>query len=614
MDLGGWLRSFGLEQYEAAFRENAIDAEVLPDLTDQDLEKLGVLLGHRRKLLRAIANLQESEKSPTVAVPITPPAASPPLDAAERRQITVLFCDLVGSTSLAGRLDAEDFRDVIRKYHRCCGEIVTKFDGSIAQFLGDGVMVRFGYPKAHEDDADRSVRCGLEMIKAVRTLKVATETKLEVRIGIATGVVVVGDQSSSEVGETPNLAARLQGLAEPGSIVIADSTKKLIGDFFECHDMGTVGVKGYSDPIQAWQVLALSHVESRFEALRSHELTPLVGREEELELLLRRWRQVKKGEGRVVLLSGEPGIGKSRLVTAFAEQIATEPHTRLQYFFSAYHQTSSLYAVMSQLGRAAGFNRNDDPTARFDKLEALLRETATTPEDVALIADLLSLPASDRYPALDLTPQQHKNKTFAALLRQFEALARERPVMMVFEDVHWSDPSSRELLDLAINRIQGLPILLFVTFRPEFEAHWTGQSRVTTLVLNRLDRPDGTALVRRMLATQPLPEGVVDDIVQRTDGVPLFLEELTKAILESGAPSQEIVSVIPAAKLAVPATLHASLMARLDRLGPAAKQTAQVGAAIGREFAYELLAAVAERPENELHLALDHLVGAGLVF
>jgi class 3 adenylate cyclase/tetratricopeptide (TPR) repeat protein len=518
-----------------------------------------------------------------------------------------MFSDLVGSTALAARMDPEDLRDVIGSYHRFCAEIVVKFDGSVAQYLGDGVMVRFGYPKAHEDDADRAVRCGLDMIKAVAALKVPNENKLEVRVGIATGVVVVGDQSSSEVGETPNLAARLQSLAQPGSIIIADSTKKLIGDLFECRDMGTVTVKGYDDPVQAWQVLALSKIESRFEALRSHELTPLVGREEELELLMRRWQQAKEGEGCVVLLSGEPGIGKSRLVAAFAEQIANEPHNQLQYFFSPYHQSTALYPIIRQLGLAAWFQRDDTASTRLDKLDALLARTATTAEDAALIADLLSLPASDRYPPLDLSPQQHKDKTFGALLRQLEALTRERPVLMVFEDVHWSDPTSRELLDLTIERIREVPILLLITFGPEFEPPWTGHSQVTTLVLNRLDRPDGTALVRRMLGAQALPEDVVNEIVERTDGVPLFLEELTKAVLDSESPTQEILS-------AVPATLHASLMARLDRLGTSAKQTAQVGAAIGREFSYELLVVTAERPEKELQVALDQLVGAGLIF
>jgi class 3 adenylate cyclase len=602
-DIRSWLAELGLGKYAEAFFSNAIDLDVVRELTEADLKDLGVdAMGDRKRLLRAIATLAPANAS--AAQTTTTPLSSTD---AERRQITVLFCDLVGSTALASRLDAEDLRDVIRTYHKCCADIVSKYDGSIAQYLGDGVMVRFGYPKAHEDDADRAVRCGLTMIKAVGALKVSAETKLEVRVGIATGVVVVGDQASSEVGETPNLAARLQDLAQPGSIIIADSTKKLIGDLFECRDMGSVTIKGYDDLIQAWQVLALSHVESRFEALRAHELTPLVGREEELELLMRRWRQAKEGGGRVVLLSGEPGIGKSRLVTAFAEQIANESHTLLQYFFSPYHQTSALYPIIRQLGHAAWFKRDDNASTRLDKLGSLLARTATSAEDAALIADLLSLPASDRYPPLNLSPQQHKDKTFEALLRQLEALTRARSVMMVFEDVHWSDHSSRELLDLTIDRIQELPMLLLVTFRPEFEPPWTGHSRVTTLVLNRLERPDGTALVRRMSGAEALPEDIVNAIVERTDGVPLFLEELTKAILDSGVPTQDIVS-------AVPATLQASLMERLDRLGTSAKQTAQVGAAIGREFSYEVLVASAERPEKELQVALDQLVGAGLIF
>jgi class 3 adenylate cyclase len=610
-DIQSWLAEQGLAKYAEAFTNNDIDLDVLPELTDADLKDLGITsLGDRKRLLKAIASMG----APTP--PATSSGTSPSSTGAERRQITVLFCDLVGSTALANRLDAEDVRDVIHTYHKCCADIVGNYDGSIAQYLGDGVMVRFGYPKAHEDDADRAIRCGLEMIKAVGALKVPTAAKLEARVGIATGVVVVGDQSSSEVGETPNLAARLQSLAHPGSIIIADSTKMLIGGLFECRDMGTVTVKGYEHPVQAWQVLALSKIESRFEALRSHELTPLVGRDDELELLLRRWRQAKEGEGQVVLFSGEPGIGKSRLVAEFQDRIATEPYTCLQYFFSPYHATSALYPVISQLGHAAKFHRDDDAAARLDKLDALLARAGTTIEDAALIADLLALPANDRYPPLDLTPQQRKDKTFAALLRQLEALTREQPVLMVFEDAHWSDPSSRELLDLTIERIKGLPALLFVTFRPEFEPPWRGQSQVMTLTLSRLNRRNGAVLAKRMVGNKGLPDHVVDDIVERADGVPLFVEELTKSVMERGLRAEDLRNAIasaPSPALSVPATLHAPLMARLDALGPA-KEVAQIGSAIGREFSFELVSAVAGQRQTELRVGLDKLVDAGLIF
>src|SRR5262249_52420474 len=436
-------------------------------------------------LLSATSTSRPARSSPT-------PSFNDPSSPTERRQITVLFCDLVGSTSLAARLDAEDLRDLVRVYHARCDEIVREFDGSVAQFLGDGVMARFGYPVAHEDDAERAIRCGLEMIEAVRML--GAGMKLEARVGIATGVVVVGDQLGMEptleraaVGEAPNLAARLQSRAQPSCLVIADRTKRLIGNLFNCQDIGSVSVKGYDEPIRAWRVLGLGKVESRFKALRPGD-GPLIGREEEIELLRRRWAQTKSGEDRVILLCGQPGIGKSRLVATFLDGIAGEPHTRLQYFFSPYHQSSALYPVISQLGHAARFERDDDATVRLAKLDTLLARTSTAPDDAALIADLLSLPAASRYPPLDLTPQQRKSRTLQALVRQLQALSRAQPVLMVFEDAHWSDPSTLELLDLIIERVQALPVVLVVTFRPEFEPPWTGHSQVSTLVLNQLDR------------------------------------------------------------------------------------------------------------------------------
>ena len=616
MDIAAWLRGLGLEQYEQAFRDNAIDAEVLPELTDADLEKLGMLLGHRKRLLKAIVELRPSTSHPdpsTDEIAVQTRAAEP---SAERRQLTVMFVDLVGSTALASRLDPEDLREIIGAYHRCVADTVAHFGGFVAKYMGDGVLVYFGYPQAHENAAEQAVRAGLALVDAVRRLQ--QPEPLRVRIGIATGQVVVGDlitsgegQERGVVGETPNLAARLQALAEPDAVVIGPQTRQLVGDLFEYRDLGAVEVKGFPEPIHPYQVVWESAVESRFEALHGATPTPLVGREEEVDLLQRHWHRAKGGEGRVVLLSGEPGIGKSRLTVALQERLQNEPHTRLRYFCSPHHQDSALHPTIAQLGRAAGFERDDTPERKLDKLAALL--AAASPEDGALLAELLSLPTEGRFPPLQLTPQRKKEKTFEALLRQLEDLARQGPVLMLFEDVHWIDPSSRELLDLVIERVPRLPVLLLVTFRPEFQPPWTGQAHVTNLVLNRLDRREGAALVQRVVGTGELPSDVVAEIIERTDGVPLFVEELTKAVLEGGN-AGIVLSRAAATALNVPATLHASLMARLDRLGSAAKEVAQVGAVLGREFSYELLAAVAQRNAAELNAALDQLVGAGLAF
>jgi class 3 adenylate cyclase len=546
-------------------------------------------------------------------------AASPlpaaPVSSAERRQLTVFFCDLVGSTALASRLDPEDLREIIGMYHRCVAETVARFDSFVAKYMGDGVLVYFGYPRAHEDDAEQAVRAGLALVDAVGRLQ--APEPLRVRVGIDTGQVVVGDLITSGdghergvVGETPNLAARLQAHAEPGTVVIGPQTRRLLGGLFECHDLGAIEVKGFPEPVHAYQVVGVSAIESRFEALHGATLTPLVGREEQMDLLLRQWYRAKPGEGRVVLLSGEPGIGKSRLTAAFDEQIEKEPHTRMRYFCSPQRQDSALHPFVAQLERAAGFEREDTPKVKLAKL-ALLAPVSL--EDGALLADLLSLPAEGRLPSLQLSPQRKKEKTFEALLQQLEAFARQRPVLMLFEDVHWIDPSSRELLDLVVERVPHLPVLVLITFRPEFQPPWSGQAQVTVLVLNRLDRGQGATLVRGVVGAGALPDDVVAEIVKRTDGVPLFVEEMAKAVLEGGnAGTAFLRAGTPAPN--VPAALQASLMARLDRLGPAAREVAQVGAALGREFSYELLAAVAQRNVAELDAALDQLVGAGLAF
>jgi predicted ATPase len=485
--------------------------------------------------------------------------------------------------------------------------------------MGDGVLIYFGYPEAHEDDAERAVRAGLAVIDAVGQL--ATPEPLNVRIGIASGVVVVGDligagaaQERGVVGETPNLAARLQALARPGTLVVADSTRRQLGTLFEIEDLGPQPLAGFAEPQPAWRVVGESGVASRFEALRSGT-TPLIGRDEELDLLVRRWRQAKLGDGRVALVSGEPGIGKSRLTAALSQHIETEPHTRLRYFCSPHDQDSALYPFIGQLERVAGFTRDDTTATKLDKLEALLDDGAE-PGDIALIAEMLSLSGGGHFPPLDLSPQRKKERTLAALLRQLQALARRRPVLMIFEDLHWIDPTSREALDLTVEKITGLPVLLVATYRPEFQPPWVGGSQVTVIALNRLGRSDGATLVHRLAGDLgALPPDVVDEIVERTDGVPLFVEELTKAVVEAGADRGSIsISAVPASSLAVPATLHASLLGRLDRLGPVAKNVAQVGAAIGRDFSYELLATAGQLAEPELQEALRRLVEAGLVF
>jgi class 3 adenylate cyclase/tetratricopeptide (TPR) repeat protein len=549
---------------------------------------------------------------------------APRTDTAERRQLTVMFCDLVGSTALASRLDPEDMREVLGAYHKCVAETIGRYDGFVARYMGDGVLAYFGYPHAHEDDAERAVRAGLAQIEAVRHLQ--TPERLQIRIGIGTGLVVVGDLAGvgearewDIVGETPNLAARLQALAEPNAVVIGPRTRRDLGNLFEYRDLGAVELKGFAEPVQAYQVLHPSAMQSRFEALHSAELTPLVGRDEEIELLLRRWQQTKSGDGQVVLLSGEAGIGKSRITTALEEKLRSEPHTRLRYFCSPYHAESVLHPTISQLEHAAGFKREDSPGAKFDKLAALLVRTAATSEEVALLAELLSLPVAEADAAVHrLSPQQKKERTFATLAAQLEGLARQAPVLMLFEDAHWADPSSRELLDRIVERATRLPVLLVITFRPEYQPPWASSPHVTALTLNRLDRREGAALVEKVTGDNALPAAIVSEIVERTDGVPLFLEELTKAVLEAAilgaGEGRKAVSAFPARSLAVPATLHASLMARLDRLGPTAKEIAQVGAAIGGDFSYELLAAVAQRNEAELRDALRRLVEAGLVF
>jgi class 3 adenylate cyclase/tetratricopeptide (TPR) repeat protein len=610
-----WLAHFGLSRLEAIFRDNGIDLDILASLTDDDLRKLGFSFGDRRRVLTA------------VLATVAPAASAVPQPAApaeaERRQLTVLFCDLAGSTALSARLDPEDLREVIRAYQETCAAVITRHDGFVAKFMGDGLLAYFGYPRAHEDEAERTVRAALDIVASVGGLQTPAREALQVRIGIATGLVVVGDligmgaaQEQSVVGETPNLAARLQALAGPNAVVIGEATRRQVGGLFDLRDLGVQTLKGFAAAQRAWQVLGESNVASRFEALHP-AATALVGRDEEIDLLLRRWARAKDSAGQVVLLSGEPGIGKSRIAAVLQDRLRDEPHITLRYFGSPHHRDSPLQPFIAHLEGAAGIAREDLPETRLVKLEAQLLQSEESPaETFAVLADLLNLPTEGGHSAPSVGPQRKRELTFAALLQQLDRLSQREPVLMLFEDVHWIDPTSCDLLGQIVEQVPRLRLLLVVTARPEFRAPWSSAAHVTVLALSRLGAREGRALADLVAGSKRLPDEIVSQIVERADGVPLFVEELTKTVLESGLLREQngrFVSDGALPPLAVPTSLHGSLMARLDRLGPA-KQIAQIGAAIGRQFSHELVAAVARLREAQLGEALDQLVGSELVF
>ena len=603
-----WLASIGLSEYAQPFADNAIDLSVVRHLTEQDLKDLGVPLGHRRKMLRAIAELNP---------------AAPTRDEAERRLLTVMFCDLVGSAALAARLDPEDMWGVIACYHACIGEVVAPYEGMIARYMGDGALVYFGYPRAQEDEAEQAVRAALALVDAVPKLRTNVEAALQVRIGIATGTVVVSeiliDETPAEkavIGETPNLAARLQALAEPGTVLICPQTHRLTAGHFDYRDLGAIALKGWAEPVPVWQVLRPTGVASRFEAMHKTKLPPLFGREEEIELLLRRWRYASQGEGRVVVLTGEPGIGKSHIALALEERLESQPHITLRYFCSAHHTNSALFPFIGQLERAAGFERTDSVTEKLSKLDALIAQSTADSEHVAVLANLLALPTNGRYQLQELSPQKRKEKTLAALLAQLDGLAGRQPVLIIFEDIHWIDPTSLELLTATVEHVPQIRVLLLATARPEFTLPWPSYPHMTTVPLTRLGRREGAALVERVTNGKRLPKEVMDEILARTDGIPLFIEELTKTVLESGLLQEQNGNYVlerPLPALAIPTTLHASLMARLDRLAPV-REVAQIGAVAGREFHYELINAVAGLPAERLEEALGQLVRSELIF
>ena len=572
MDVGVWLRGLGLAQYEAAFRENEIDDAVLSKLTVEDLKDIGVaVVGHRRKIMSAIEELNapsaaraeaETKSSTQIAV-----AAVAPPDAAERRQLTVMFSDLVGSTALSARLDPEDMREIIRAYQDACSGAIARYDGFVAKFMGDGVLAYFGFPRAHEEDAERAVRAGLEIAAVVPKLEPRAGERLKVRIGVATGVVVVGDlvgqgsaQEQAVVGDTPNLAARLQALAEPGAIVIAESTRRLLGGAFELKPLGAQTLKGFDAPVPAWTVVREAENVSRFEAARSQGLTPFVGREHEVALLMDRWRDASEGEGQVVLLSGEAGIGKSRSLVALRERIGDEPHMRVRYQCSPHHVNDAFYPISSQIWHAAGFVSGEPATARLEKLEAMIARSWLDAKDIApFLAALLSVPGEGRYPPLEMALPEQKERTIAALLALFEGLTRDAPVLALLEDAHWIDPTSLDVFSRLVDRLPGMRALLVITFRPEFPPPWFGRANVSSLALSRFGRRQVLAMVDRVVGGNALPTEVLDQIVAKTDGVPLFVEELTKTVLESDLLREENGAYVLRAALtplAIPSTLR----------------------------------------------------------
>lgn len=623
--IAAWLEEQGLGHHAQTFAEHDIDLETVLDLDDGHLREMGLSLGHRLKLMKAIGDLRRARGLRAESAPAAAAAAAQPKAAAEgeRRQLTVMFCDLAGSTELSARLDPEDMRDIMRAYQSACAAAIARYDGYLAKFLGDGVLAFFGYPRSHEDAAERAVRAALGIVDTVAHLPPRGGHRLAVRIGIATGLVVVGEVVAADgagelsaIGETPNLAARLQSTAEANAIVIGDATHALTRGTFRYAEIPGLMLKGIPGPVRAWRVLGEAQA-SRFEAAHSAGMSAFTGREQEVALLLSRWEQAAAGEGQVVLLCGEAGIGKSRIAEQFRLRVAQTDHVRLRYQCSPFHVNSPLHPAIAQLEHAAGIAAEDAGRARLSKLEALLRPT--TPDMAAVVplfAALLNIRLGDAYAPLELTPDLVRRRTLAAMTAQLVTLARDRPVFWLIEDVHWIDPTTREAVGQSLERIRDARVFVLITFRPEFVAPWAQMPHVTALTLNRLSRRQSAELIQNLASGRALPPEILEQVLAKTDGIPLFIEELTKSVLESGLLAErdgrfELAG--PLAPLAIPATLQDSLMARLDRLSPV-KEVAQVGAAIGREFGYGMIAAVAPMGENLLGEALSQLVGAELVY
>ncbi len=629
--VSAWLENLGLGTYREAFEKNAITWEVLTELNQGDLESLGVLLGHRKTLLRAIAQLSQPAEGMSLGpVPLAVSPDTPPFpaeqDQAERRQLTVLFCDLVDSTALSRRLDPEDLQDVIRRFLDACSQNISRFNGYIAKYMGDGMLVYFGYPQAHENDAERALHAGLAILEKVKALQQDNphpELRIAARIGIATGHVVVGElmgqdtaKERSVFGETPNLAARLQALAQPNQLIIDPVTKRLVGKEFEFADHGAFPLKGFDKPIQTWQVLSIRLAASRFESSRSSHLTNFVGREQELALLLGRWREANDGEGQVVLLSGEAGIGKSRIVLILCDRLADARYQTIQFQCSPYHLNTALYPATTFLRQAAGLATQDSAQEQLNKLDAWARESGIERQDtVSWLADLLSIRGEHQDPPLTVSAETRKHMTLEAIVHSLHALADHDPMLFIVEDAHWIDPTTLDLLTRIIDRIRQMRMLLLITFRPTFKPVWSEYSHVTFLTLSRLPRRQSVELVAAMTGGKGLPPTVQQAILAKTDGVPLYIEALTENVLASGLLTEGNESFTlkgPLKELPIPDSLHALLMERVDRLGPA-KEIVQTGAAIGREFTYDLLQATLDATDSQLRNALDLFVTSGLI-
>lgn len=630
--VSAWLESLGLDGYREVFQQNAITWDVLPELNDGDLASLGVVLGHRKKLMRAIAQLSQSGASNDLApLPIatSPEVVSfpPRRDQAERRQLTVMFCDLVGSTAMARRLDPEDFQAAARHFLDTCSEAIGRFNGYIAKYMGDGLLVYFGYPHAHEHDAERAVHAGLAVLELVKALPREhyheQEFEIAARIGIATGPVMVGElmgqdtaKERSVFGETPNLASRLQGLAAPNQLIVDSVTKRLVGGEFECADRGIVALKGFETPVQIWQVVSAKPSASRFESYRSGRLVRFIGREHETALVLGRWREAVEGEGQVVLLCGEAGIGKSRLVRHLRDQLTGDHFETIQSQCSPHHTNTVLYPVMTYLRQAAGLAGEDSASTQQQKLATLMANIGLDNRiTVALLADLLSIQGNEQDQLANVSPDKRKEMTLEALVQYLQRLAGRSPVLLIVEDAHWLDPTTLDLMTRVIDRIRQMRLLVLVTFRPDFRPVWAEYSHVTFLTLSRFPRRQSAELIATMTGGKVLPQEVQQAILAKTDGVPLYIEELTENLLETGLLAEGTDSFTlkaPLKDMAIPDSLQALLMERVDRLGPI-KEIVQIGAAIGREFTYELLRATVDVTDSQLNGALDLFVSSGLI-